>query len=501
VYALPYLVFARLHRAAIDARRNDRTWRFVAWSVIAGLIAALLVAVAVVLALLLVDRGWWPLALAVVALFVVPPLHAPLVRHVWVPLGWVRAAYWTGRLSGGRDPEAYALCAAAWAFSHDPDPRTEAWLLARRDRRVPLGDAEIVVTALIASARGDGDAETARLLMRSLAHIVEVHPAVRELAGEWLACDAVERGAWAELAADATAARWPATALSLLLEGIALRRTGAASAPSAAELTARWLLAPHRRATRRLIEAPVAPRTPASPTVEPADIARLALPHAVAAQCQLAGTGPTAASLAATVHAWDAALADGATRTWLATRAIELDAPLGAVDRALRDVVAAVTDELARMADAAALPAPTAHGPVGDALARRLRHGRLDALEAGFTRWAERRAGGRRAGDRDASARASIDEWREWVALRAQYDAAVAAGGPELRRLAFPHAYVKGTNMAAWLWNARKEYALSHAVSKWLLQEAMAVGDTEAIDVCTRNVRLAVHTRMGPIQG
>jgi hypothetical protein len=33
-----------------------------------------------------------------------------------------------------------------------------------------------------------------------------------------------------------------------------------------------------------------------------------------------------------------------------------------------------------------------------------------------------------------------------------------------------------------------------------LLDEAMAVGDTEAIDVCTRNVRLAVHTRMGAIQ-
>ncbi len=503
MYALPYILFVRLHRAAIEARRNDHTWRFIAWSVVAGLIAALLVSVAALAALLLFDVGWWPLALAVIALFVVPPLHAPIVRHVLVPLGAARTAYWVGKLAGGRDPDAYALCVAAWAFSHDPDPSTEAWLLARRDKRVPLGDAEVVATALIAGARGD--AVTARHLIRSILHVVEVHPPVRELAGEWLACDAAERGAWAELAADASANRWPATALSLLLEGIAARRIGAPGAPSRSELIARWLLAPYRRTTRRLLEAPAAPPTTststAEPASEPADSDRAPLPHAVSAQFRIAAGAPSAAGLALTVRAWDAALSDAATRAWLATRAIELEAPLGAVDRALRDVIAAVTDELARLADGAALAAPAAHGPVGDALSRRLRHGRLDALEAGFTRWAERRAGGRRAGDRDPGTRASIDEWREWVALRAQYDAAVAAGGLELRRLAFPHAYTKGTGMAAWLWNARKEYALSHAISKWLLDEAMVVGDAEAIELCTRNVRLAVHTRMGSIQG
>ncbi|MGE5182003.1 MAG: hypothetical protein ACM31C_08070, partial [Acidobacteriota bacterium] len=126
------------------------------------------------------------------------------------------------------------------------------------------------------------------------------------------------------------------------------------------------------------------------------------------------------------------------------------------------------------------------------AIARRLRHGRLDALEAGFTRWADRR----KTGD----SRAAIDEWREWVALRASYDAAAGTGGLELRRLAFPHVYSTGTSMAAWLWNSRKEYALSHAISAWLLGEALAVGDTEAIELCTRNVGLAVPTRFGSIR-
>ena len=54
--------------------------------------------------------------------------------------------------------------------------------------------------------------------------------------------------------------------------------------------------------------------------------------------------------------------------------------------------------------------------------------------------------------------------------------------------------------MAVWLWNSRNEYALSHAISTWLLDEALAVGDTEAIELCTRNCRLDVPTRTGDVR-
>jgi hypothetical protein len=93
----------------------------------------------------------------------------------------------------------------------------------------------------------------------------------------------------------------------------------------------------------------------------------------------------------------------------------------------------------------------------------------------------------------------SIDEWREFLALWAAYTAAITAGGIDLRRLAFPHAFAKGSNMAAWLWNKREEYALSHAISRWLLAEALAVGDAEAIELGHRNCALAVPTRLGRI--
>ncbi|HEY0482496.1 MAG TPA: hypothetical protein VGD37_33475 [Kofleriaceae bacterium] len=493
MYVLPYVVLQWLRQAAINARRRDRTARYLLWSVLAGIAGGvMLVLVAAFVALLWSVSLWW-LGLAMIAVLVVPVIGSALVRWVLVPAGAHRLAYRVAMFSRpGPDPAAFALCAAAWASRSGT---AVAWVEARRDARRPLGDAEIAATALLAAGRGD--AQTARELLRSLAMIVEDHAAVRELAGEWLACDAAERGAWPELAEHAAAARWPATPLTFLLEGIAARHTGDPAAPSSRELWARWLVAPRRRATRPLVveaaavtgapagHAPADPAAPAAADPTP-------LPCAVAAHLAFDAEPVTAASLASAVTAWDTALGDDATRAWLARRANELDAPPGAAARAIQDVAGAVTDDLARIAEAARLGAPPgARGPVGGNLARRLRHGRLDALEAAFSRWADRR--------HDRTPHPSIDEWREFVALWTAYGAAVAAGGLELRRLAFPNAFTKGSHMAAWLWNKREEYALSHAISKWLLDEALAVGDTEAIELGHRNCALAVPTRLGHV--
>ena len=495
MFALPYIAFIRLHRAALDARRRVRTWPYYAYSVAAGLLAGVLVGIAAMASYYMVLVGLWYLALIIIAFFVVPPMQPLLQRHVLVPLGAVRSAFWVAHFVSMKDSDAYALCCAAWAHAGKPTGAGEAWIIARRDKRRPLGDAEIAVTALLAAGRGD--ATTCRDLLRSLELIVENHPMVRELAGEWLAVDAADRGAWAEIAEAAAATRYPASTLTYLLEGLAAARTGAVGAPGGGELRARWLLAPHRRVTLGLLPVDVAAEIPVrpAPSEQPVETPpeRPPLPRAVAAHLHLANRAANATGLALTVQAWDAALSDPATRDWIARRALELDAPLGAADRALRDVASDVTDELARLAEAAGLGAPPAHGPVGDALARRLRHGRLDALEAAFTRWADRR--------HDGAVRAPIDEWREFCALRAAYEAAATAGGLELRRLAFPHAYSKGNSMAVWLWNTRSEYALSHAISRWLLAEAMKVGDSEAIELCTRNVRLSVPTRTGNVKG
>ncbi len=496
VYAMLYTGLIRVRRIALDARRKDRTWRFYLYTLLAGSLATVHATVALLAAYTMWRFGWWWLALALLVMFVLPPLQPLVSRHVLVPLGLVRTSFWAAHFVSMDDSDAYGLCCAAWAHSRKPTPDGEAWIMAHREKRVPLGDAEIIVTALLASSRGDVD--TARQLMRSTASMVENHPMTRELAGEWLAVDAAERGAWEELDADARRATWPASPLTFFLEGVAKKRVDTEFPPSAFEVRLRWLFAPYRRATRVLLEdvAPVTGSptatavTTESATPSPADAA---LPRAVASHLSLAVQRvPDRASFAAAVAAWDLALADRETHKWLARRAIELDAPLGAVDRVVRDVATAVTDELARLAESAQLASPGGTGHVGASLARKLRHGRLDALEQAFERWEDRRHAG--------SVRAPIDEWREWVALRAAYDAAVATGGLELRRLAFPKAYSKGTSMAVWLWNARHEYALSHAISSWLLEEALAVGDTEAIELCTRNARLNVPTRTGDVK-
>ena len=490
MYALPFLLIWKLHQYSLDARRKNRTGAHFAWSAIAALTGTLLFAVGVLLVYVFFRVGAWWFALILVGVMITPIVGPWLIRRVLAPLGAYRLSYYVGYAARpGKDPIAYGLACAGWALGADPTGTGEVWIAARRDARKPLGDAEVVVTAFISAARGD--ANTARTLLRSTLLLVEDHPTVRELAGEWLACDAAERGAWSELADDARNARYPASPLTWFLEGVAARRTNDLNAPSMRELYARWLLAPHRRATRELL-ALAAEAAPARPTATPSTATPTEpspLPHAIAAHLSFSAGTPSALTLGDTVRAWDAALSDGATHSWLARRALELDAPLGAVDKALREVASAVTSDLARIADASQLGAPTSQGPVGDALGRHLRHGRLDQLEAGFTRWADRRA--------DGEAHPSIDEWREFIALKTAYTAAVEAGGLELRRLAFPHTFSTGSNMAAWLWNARSEYPLSHAISKWLLSEALIVGDTEAIELGHRNCGLYVPTRDG----
>ncbi|MGE3545483.1 MAG: SLC41A family transporter, partial [Kofleriaceae bacterium] len=498
------LLLARLHRAAIAARRRDRTSRYLAWSLAAGvLFTIMLLTVTGVAALLWLGGAWW-VSLIVVGALVFPLVASSLARNVLVPLGAHRFSYYSALWSRpGPDAQAYALCMAAWAVATKPTGTGEAWVARKRELRMPLGDAEVVATALLAAARGDADG--ARQLLRSVLMIVEVHEPVRELAGEWLACDAAARGAWHELADDATAGRWPATPLTYFLEGVATRRAGTPSAPGVIELWARWMLAPHRAHTRALRDeslaasprAPMAPMEPEPDVDAPEAVAapvRAPLPHAISSHLAFARRKATAVTLGTTVRAWDAALADSTTHGWLARRAMELDAPLGSVDRALRELTTAITDQIARIADAAELSAPTSHGPIGNALARRLRHGRLDALEAGFTAWVARRDEYVRR-SRASAAHPAIDEWREFVALKEAYDATCRAGGLELRRLAFPHAFSAGTAMAAWLWNTFDEYALSHAISKWLYDEALVVGDSEAIELGQRNCELHVPTR------
>src|SRR5580765_1696310 len=120
MYFLPYLLFMRLHRYAIDARRKERTSKYFLWSVIAGVSAGLILGAAVFLTWFLIYVELWWAAIPFAGLVVTPLVEPLLVRHAVAPLGLVKLAYWTARAETVRDPEGYSLVAAAWAHAHKP---------------------------------------------------------------------------------------------------------------------------------------------------------------------------------------------------------------------------------------------------------------------------------------------------------------------------------------------------------------------------------------------
>jgi hypothetical protein len=491
-----FALLAQAHRRAIEARRAGRRAAHLAWSAAAA--ASLCAGGAGLLGLIamFVHVGWWWLALPLGYAALVPLFAAPVAEHVAAPLGAPRLAAWMGAraLVSGGDPDAPALVWAARAAACRPSERAIAWVEAARARRGRVGDAEVVATGLCAAARGDR--EGARALIESVELVAELHPAVRELAGEWLAADDAARGAWGAILARAERpAAWPATATTFLLEGVAARLSGAPGAPSRANLIARWLEAPRRALTWQIVARALArvdvPAAPVAPAAAPEPLAPAgALPRALAAHVALARGDVSAATLAAAGAAWDRALADADTRITVLSRAAALGAPVDAGDRALRELAATAAADLAELAEAhgvgvAALAA--AGSPVLGQAAARVRARLLADLELAFARLADRAAA------RDGLA--AVDEWRAFAALRRDYDRAAVAGGLELRRLAFVHAHVAVGRVAVWLWNERGEHVLSHGMSAWLAGEALAVGDAQAVETHAQNARLRLPSR------
>jgi hypothetical protein len=507
MYGLFVGLFMTGHQRAIDARRRGHRERYLLWSAAAAACAALGLSVLIALAILFWVVGWWWADLILAYWVGVPLVGAAIATRIAVPLGLPKLAHALARRAAwsGADPGAAALVIAARAAARHQPARADdrALVLALRDARGRVGDAEIAATALIAWA--DGDAPAARALLASVGELAEAHPAVRELAGEWLAADDASAGRWAAITARATPA-WPASPTTFFLEGVAARATGAAHAPTAADLVARWLEAPHRRATwsllRRAITAPIAaPVDPPSaaplPAVAPARVAPAPAPpgattlaHARAAHAAIAVEPVAAAAVAAAATAWDRALADPDTKVAIYQRAVALGAPPDAGERALRTLRQAVAADLAAAAERAGVPLASLADPSSPVLGSAVRIARstlLTDVELAFGRLADRCLAGA-----DLPA---CDEWREIVALRAAYDHASAAGGAEVRRLVFVHAHLGFGKLAVRLWNDRGEHVLSHALSAWLATEALAVGDAKAVETHAANARLRLPAR------
>lgn len=474
-------------RASGQARVG--TWAVFVWTVLApaGLSFALLT---------LAGQVWAILPLAAVVLLAFP---WPIARAVLVPLGQARLAYWLTYASDvvfHIDRRGGAALAGAWALAMQPelDEETADWIAGRITEERPLRGAGVAAAAMLLAARGDRDGARALFAMVEAVDDRACPPAAKRIANAWLASDAAERGEWARVAAlGVTWAR--GGRLGWLLAGIAQSLLLEPSAPDKLNLWLRWAIAPHRAATKPMVERALLaqeggfidpeeepPLAPDAPT-EGADAIRTAL-SLHAAVLARAKDAVRAEDVRAVGQAWDAALEDRATERLLHERALVLGATGPAAT--LWRVRAAIEEDLAAVVLASGMPLQDL-GDKGELTTRvraRLRDRMLSEVEAASDVI-------RRRVD-DKRELPPVEEWREWASLADRYERGVESAGEDFRRLAFAKVYPDACGLAVWLFNDRRQRPLGNAIFRWLLAEAEVLDDQRAIALQTKNVACGV---------
>src|SRR5689334_3431985 len=127
MYGPLLMIVFYLQRYALNARRKSRTWHYLAWSAVSAVVTSLLVIGLVFLIyLFFYVRLWW-IGLILIGLALWPLIASWTIRHVLVRLGAYRVAYVLALgARPGKDPQAYALCVAAWALAYDRSGAGEA---------------------------------------------------------------------------------------------------------------------------------------------------------------------------------------------------------------------------------------------------------------------------------------------------------------------------------------------------------------------------------------
>jgi hypothetical protein len=480
---LPTLLH-RWEHLGISPHLPPKQWAKGLWSVVLAIILSYVAA----LFALSIARGHLvhavPFAAVLVLLF-----PWTITRVLLIPLGRWRAAWHFAQLSGWiwrGDVPGGQLVAGAWALLRQraPDPRGIAWLSARRDELEPLGAPGVLGSALLADALGDRSA--ARRMIRLVADFDDDQrpPLTRYLANEWLTADAADRGAWAEVELRGRAPH-RRSRTTRLLGDIAARLIGYPPVPSDTGLVLRWLWCDARLRTLPLLRRALrVARAEVVPEVrrralerEPAfDAPSLLLAHGEA----VAAGRVSPARLSELGHAWDRLLGAPDLRDQTVRRALALRA--GDPEQVLAHLGRQVDADLCALALAARVPLPTLEleGVALRRVARELRHLLLDEL-AGVSEALDARVRARRP-------LPPLDELREFMAVREQYEQVCELGGGELTRVAFAHIHDPLCNVAVWLWDERGEIGIAHAMFRWLGNEAVLAGDEQAAELQRRNV-------------
>ena len=423
-----------------------------------------------------------PHPVAVVIAVALTPVCVPwlLVRGIFVPLGWPRAAWALTHLADwtwGRDRAGGAALAAVLAAAARRRDRDIAWARDRVQRLDLLGGAGVVAAALLADL--DGDAGRARALVNTLAsfdarvvpltarHVAIEHQLLEHLNNNDLAAvvDVDVKGSRFGLFARACARRLTGRERRSRLNDLRLR--------------ALWLMAPRRRNTRALLHAALRAEPTATTTTTTTTTTSAPLPHALALHVATTQqTAPVLSDVQALATAWDPALKIAARELSIRARALGVH-HVDDVARGIEETVTAALCDLVAPLDLSAVDVK-AQPLLLQAAIERVRSERLDALEAATAAL--------RVRSEQCIDLAAVDELREVATLRALY-LSVQRTGADARALAYDVCQWILCEVAVRLWNVRAEHRLANAVFRMLLDEATALRDTRGIDTQTANVK------------
>jgi hypothetical protein len=400
-----------------------------------------------------------------------------IARSVFAPLGFVRLAYFTASLSRvewRRDKPGGPALIAAWALAQQdkPWPSTIAWVEKRlTSSKSALQGSGVVAFGLLEAAKGRLD--TARDWLDSvLMFDPRVAPTqVRAVAAAWLATDAAARGDWKRVKAIAENKKWPGSPSLTLLGALAGRMLGE-PLPTNAGLWFWWLLAPRRMWTRGFVQQATQHRAvaQASETLPAPPTTLDAIGRATFLTLALKGQpSPGAASVVEVARAWEAAFGSD-VRSRLFVRATLVGG--GEPDAAVEEVRQLVQQALGPL-----LPGKLT-GVSGElpGLIEAAAQARRDALSSELEERMNR-MDGRKLGNKELP---QLEEWREFLALRALYRQSCEAGTLGDHSLAHSIIRDKLVNFGVWLYNVRVERPVANAIFRMLEAEAVALGDSDA---------------------
>ena len=416
----------------------------------------------------------------VVASRILVPLRLPRVAFVLTRLGWypwesdnIGGAVLTGALAGMRQAKL--------------SPATHDWLTARlQGEGVPLRGAGVAAAGFLAVARGD--VESGRRLLASVDDFATgaCPRAAATLALEWRLAEAASRGDWQGVIAVADAQM--VSGVTLLLLDVARRLTHDPDAPGDRKLRRDWVFAGRWMATVNLLERALnTPRRPRRPRTWNVDASEDPVADALGLHAALLAAAPTGVApehLARVGRAWDLALGSPELRQSVSLRASELGARRDAGD-IIEELARGAASDLAQIAQRSQVSLAELDSRVLMSARARLEEEAIFEVES-ICQTIARRVEERRP-------LPALDEWREWVALKAAYQHAVAVGGLPLRQLVFHPTNRALCSLAVWLWNDRHQRAVANAMFSWLLAEARTVDDTAAIELHSNNVSCGIY--------